>query len=1688
MNKNEKNLHANNDTTNAKTCSFAVRKEQPIHHNLHAQENLHFSIAAEGSQLGYGTHDKSNTDVSTATTKQIPKNLIKKCPHIHENLIKDQTYKRWPEHFNEVVPKSIEKPRHKVSDKQEEKNSKISISKDKSEVKTIRKKQSKSTGYKEILKNESNDCQKTSYRINGETKSPNAKEVSYKTVLSSDPRINPQQVPRGKRQKGKEGILAHGTEKILKKVNKKQDVHFSKKISAKATMQEKIELDKQRIKNNVENLKKSYEAKKKNHQKIVEIKKTLQTNNACDNHDGISANNENHGAARTRIFSHKKSIHVDKNLSSYKIESNNVNSATEEQQKHEPKSRTSDPTNLNCTKHCIDSNRNIIQPSKGVRICCEKDVLKKTEIQSIANSMEASNCDCDRLKKLLVANKFSSISEDKTVYNANSINFECYSDQPDHKGPNKQQDYRNHTINADIKLTQPEKDKSSVNDDAKYNLMKTLIHPASGIDDFQGLNNNTTKFLVSEHQSKDGLANCSDERTKGVHKNSRSSNSMVNVEIASLSNIVKQSSDNLSNMESYETLNPSKITTYLKKPSSNFSDEIASNLKMNGYKYSTKHRRFNHKQKNMCCNMARYIERMVSNEKKYQEHEKKGDPEREKVKIIIDENTPKTSRIRIVNDRSSVSVVCHGSEKTSPSGRSNNTTAKNTESSGGESSGYKSYHNDLSTRYFDPSDQAKINSGEQQQIEHTTERKFHNTQTILYHNVKDGGFESTSDPLHMDDPVNTKYNEIRENIERHPNLCLEKLKKRDTEAKYTPYDTNKYLSAFTNCMDVYLPCEITAYQTEEVNRNRIFQFNNQELEEKDVDNAEMRIGKYLIENSSDSRDELSEDEESSEQLNSARDDKIGKDKVIVLKEPDNVAHRSLEYIASKRFLDLDKAERQDSFTDILTAPAQHRIITSLQDVKHEEITESCKTLRSTTDLKSVLVHNKGAVLVKSSISDIDTVSGNPRLHPVKKKIVLETNPGYKRIKCSKRLKTKNENLDDSNKVYELWTNNKSTANSTDNESQTTRRFVCATNDSKRCGTKKYKFNIFRKVKSCKSEKTIHIPLDQLPKPPPSFFENSAPSQSTMLSSTTDTDYWKSDTVLNPQESAALLRTNSAIKTYAKPIQTNYSKRNQTAASPEENHDHLHIQPNNHVSTSHKDTETHLQLSPAYPINQRQLTAPNTLHTAAPAPPSALPPPHPFCCPFAPYMMQYWQNYQQPPPASKLPLPDRDWQPTVRRNGNEPPPPDMVPIPWFPPMSNVHNHLPRGETNFTMSNNIHAQPPPEWLMMPRGYAPCLPCSNTTESYLKKTDSSVYEDDEPPVEISENKQDEKKKKVSSKLFKIFRRKNRAEMDTLDEDRKKGKYNRSGSEPKLVRKVQVVENEEKNTAGQSIWESPDIAGIVTPEEIGRCFRRGFRADGLTLAGDEYLCTRAPSDTTSEQEEIFNFSDHDTPLDFLLALGFSVDEATAAIRDDEVRNRFKAALTEARIWVPHIATTQGTLLYLLAMKAKPKVMRYFLQLVESIVNKRITNAVKLDAYLKILEKVEEGYVSFVTLFGKDKGNEDDEDTAMMEKQRRRIFYTIYKYAEAEAEEVGKPLTKASVDLLQSLATRYRSAIGPHLQLLACYIGEGLLTKDVQLEAALIYLSRLDSTDVRLADLEKYCGMPVSERRRLEQAAKMLP
>lgn len=92
------------------------------------------------------------------------------------------------------------------------------------------------------------------------------------------------------------------------------------------------------------------------------------------------------------------------------------------------------------------------------------------------------------------------------------------------------------------------------------------------------------------------------------------------------------------------------------------------------------------------------------------------------------------------------------------------------------------------------------------------------------------------------------------------------------------------------------------------------------------------------------------------------------------------------------------------------------------------------------------------------------------------------------------------------------------------------------------------------------------------------------------------------------------------------------------------------------------------------------------------------------------------------------------------------------------------------------------------------------------------------------------------------------------------------------------------------------------IDPEEIGACFRRGFRADNLALNGDTHLdmtgrdkleAIRSAMGET-ENRSVINFSERKTPLEFLIGLGFSVDEASTALKNEHVKNRLTAAITE--------------------------------------------------------------------------------------------------------------------------------------------------------------------------------------------------
>lgn len=70
-----------------------------------------------------------------------------------------------------------------------------------------------------------------------------------------------------------------------------------------------------------------------------------------------------------------------------------------------------------------------------------------------------------------------------------------------------------------------------------------------------------------------------------------------------------------------------------------------------------------------------------------------------------------------------------------------------------------------------------------------------------------------------------------------------------------------------------------------------------------------------------------------------------------------------------------------------------------------------------------------------------------------------------------------------------------------------------------------------------------------------------------------------------------------------------------------------------------------------------------------------------------------------------------------------------------------------------------------------------------------------------------------------------------------------------------------------------------------------------------------------------------------------------------------------------------------------------------------------------------------------------------MVKKQLRKLFYDVYKIAEQEAAAQKKQLSREAIILLRILAAKYRAGLQPHLELIAKYIGQDLLTNEVQLE-----------------------------------------
>lgn len=69
------------------------------------------------------------------------------------------------------------------------------------------------------------------------------------------------------------------------------------------------------------------------------------------------------------------------------------------------------------------------------------------------------------------------------------------------------------------------------------------------------------------------------------------------------------------------------------------------------------------------------------------------------------------------------------------------------------------------------------------------------------------------------------------------------------------------------------------------------------------------------------------------------------------------------------------------------------------------------------------------------------------------------------------------------------------------------------------------------------------------------------------------------------------------------------------------------------------------------------------------------------------------------------------------------------------------------------------------------------------------------------------------------------------------------------------------------------------------------------------------------------------------------------------------------------------------------------------------------------------------------------------MRNQLREVFQSVYRVAEMESARRNLPLSPESIKLLRILAAKYRAGLHPHLELIAKYIGQGLVNTEVQLE-----------------------------------------
>ncbi|KAJ9599483.1 hypothetical protein L9F63_010015, partial [Diploptera punctata] len=156
-----------------------------------------------------------------------------------------------------------------------------------------------------------------------------------------------------------------------------------------------------------------------------------------------------------------------------------------------------------------------------------------------------------------------------------------------------------------------------------------------------------------------------------------------------------------------------------------------------------------------------------------------------------------------------------------------------------------------------------------------------------------------------------------------------------------------------------------------------------------------------------------------------------------------------------------------------------------------------------------------------------------------------------------------------------------------------------------------------------------------------------------------------------------------------------------------------------------------------------------------------------------------------------------------------------------------------------------------------------------------------------------------------------------------------------------------------------------IIRPRDITTNLKSGFRCDHLALSGDRCFIRRTEVET--RKKKLIAFHGNEPGCNFMSRIGYSRETAKQLLMDKEFSERLRTAIREAAIWTQKLNRIQAGLIVLLAYIVKPKVMRYFLQLVEAISNKRITNSGQLNGFIEMLEKIEDGFVRIEDMYGQD-------------------------------------------------------------------------------------------------------------------------